>query len=84
MASYLNWGEKCQHKFNGMWAFAIWDNIEQRLFLSRDRFGVKPLYYLNNGDKFFFASELKAFMFLYKENIPEFNYSHFIYESRNY
>ena len=38
LASYLNWGEKCQYKFNGMWALAIWDNIEQRLFLSRDRF----------------------------------------------
>jgi len=84
LASYLNWGEKCQHKFNGMWAFAIWDNIEQRLFLSRDRFGVKPLYYLNNADKFFFASELKAFMFLYKKNIPEFNYSNFVYASKNY
>ena len=84
LASYIAWGESCQLKFNGMWAFAIWDNKNKSLFLSRDRFGVKPLYYLNNGDKFFFASELKAFMFLHKKNIPEFNYSNFIYESRNY
>ncbi len=84
LASFTEWGEACQSKFNGMWAFAIWDNINKSLFLSRDRFGVKPLYYLNNDDKFFFASELKAFMFLHKKNIPEFNYSNFIYESRNY
>ena len=84
LASFIEWGESCQLKFNGMWAFAIWDNKNKSLFLSRDRYGVKPLYYLKNGDKFFFASELKAFMFLYKENIPEFNYYNFIYESRNY
>ena len=84
LASYMEWGERCQSKFNGMWAFAIWDNKNKSLFLSRDRFGVKPLYYLNNGDKFFFASELKAFMFLHQKNIPEFNYSNFIYESGNF
>ncbi|HLB52921.1 MAG TPA: asparagine synthase (glutamine-hydrolyzing) [Chlamydiales bacterium] len=61
LAGYIEWGEACQLKFNGMWAFAIWDVQKKRLFLSRDRFGVKPLYYFYNGKRFAFASELKAF-----------------------
>jgi asparagine synthase (glutamine-hydrolysing) len=44
LAGYHYWGEDCQLKFNGMWAFAIWDRDEQKLFISRDRFGVKPLF----------------------------------------
>ena len=48
--------------FNGIWAFAIWDNLENVLFLSRDRFGVKPLYYMFSKEKsFVFASEIHAF-----------------------
>jgi len=47
-------------KFNGMWAFCIYDKRENVLFLSRDRFGIKPLYYYFDGDRFIFASELKA------------------------
>lgn len=62
--SYIEWGEECQLKFNGMWAFAIWDKALRKLFLSRDRFGVKPLYYWFNGAKFAFASEQKAFLTL--------------------
>lgn len=64
LASYHHWKEKCQFKFNGMWAFAIWDREEKKLFLSRDRFGVKPLYYFRDGERFIFASELKAFLSL--------------------
>ncbi len=48
LAAFHEWKEKCLHKFNGMWAFAIWDKNEQTLFLSRDRFGIKPLYYSFN------------------------------------
>lgn len=62
LAAYAQWGEACQLRFNGMWAFAIWDAREQSLFLSRDRFGVKPLYYTQQDDVFAFASELKAFL----------------------
>ena len=43
-----------------MWSFAIWDKKKKKLFLSRDRFGEKPLYYYSNGSQFFFASETKA------------------------
>lgn len=59
--SYIEWGEECQNKFNGMWAFAIYDRNEHSLFLSRDRFGVKPLYYTEpDSHSFAFASEMKA------------------------
>lgn len=62
VAAYAQWGEDCLLRFNGMWAFAIWDAVEKKLFLARDRFGVKPLYYLATGNRLAFASELKAFL----------------------
>jgi asparagine synthase (glutamine-hydrolysing) len=61
LAAYAEWGEDCQLRFNGMWAFAIWDARDKRLFLSRDRFGVKPLHYADIDGCFSFASELKSF-----------------------
>jgi len=61
LASYDKWGLKCVEKFNGIWAFAIYDKRRNILFLSRDRFGVKPLYYTKIGNKFLFASEIKQF-----------------------
>ncbi len=64
LASFVQWGEGCQFKFNGMWAFAIWDETQRSLFLSRDRFGVKPLHYCYDGRRFAFASEMKAFLAL--------------------
>lgn len=60
-AAYDCWGEACLHRFNGMWAFAIYDSRRQRLFCSRDRFGIRPFYYLDDGSHFAFASEVKAF-----------------------
>lgn len=63
-AAYARWGEACQERLNGMWAFAIWDPAEKSLFLSRDRFAIKPLYYLEEPRRFCFASELKAFLAL--------------------
>ena len=64
LAAYAQWGQECQLRFNGMWAFAIWDAKERRLFLSRDRFGIKPLHYSVHAGAFVFASELKAFLTL--------------------
>jgi asparagine synthase (glutamine-hydrolysing) len=57
---YHEEGERCVERLNGQWAFAIWDASRRQLFLSRDRFGVRPLYYTHTGDTFLFASEIKA------------------------
>src|SRR5581483_6101328 len=57
LAAYREWGERCVERFNGMWAFAIWDESRRTLFCSRDRFGVKPFYYRVEGKRFSFASE---------------------------
>jgi asparagine synthase (glutamine-hydrolysing) len=64
LAAYAQWGPDCQLEFNGMWGFAVWDRLERTLFLSRDRFGVKPAYWTFDGRAFAFASELKAFLAL--------------------
>jgi len=60
--SYEKWGENCLEKFNGMFAFAIWDDLNKRLFCARDRFGIKPFYYYFDGKIFVFASEIKAIL----------------------
>ncbi|MBK8622141.1 MAG: asparagine synthase (glutamine-hydrolyzing) [Saprospiraceae bacterium] len=60
--AYKFWGVECQHKFNGMWAFLIYDTASKEIFASRDRFGIKPLYlYTNGSDALYFASEIKQF-----------------------
>ncbi|HVH50636.1 MAG TPA: asparagine synthase (glutamine-hydrolyzing) [Gaiellaceae bacterium] len=61
LAAYREWGPSCVERFNGMWAFAIWDSERKQLFASRDRFGIKPFYYRLDGERLEFASELKAF-----------------------
>lgn len=59
---YEEEGERCVDRLNGQWAFAIWDAKKRTLFLSRDRFGVRPLYYTQTADTFWFASEIKALL----------------------
>lgn len=61
LAAYAEWGSTMLLRFNGMWAFAIFDTRERQLFLARDRFGVKPLLFRRSATRFAFASELKAF-----------------------
>ncbi len=78
LASFVEWQEKCLDKFNGMWAFAIWDTIDSSLFMSRDRFGVKPLFYsesenLKSEKDFVFASEMKAIAPFLKTITPNKN-----------
>lgn len=60
--AYIEWGPACVTRFNGMFAFAIWDKTKQQLFLARDRYGIKPLYYTFCGNSFLFASEQKALL----------------------
>lgn len=65
LAAYDRWGVDCLSRFNGMWAFALYDTQERTLFLARDRFGVKPLYYwVSPQSMIAFASEIKAFTVL--------------------
>lgn len=76
--AYEQWGENCVKEFNGMWAFAIWDSNKKQLFLSRDRLGIKPLYYFSDGKRFIFASEIKAIIL--DESIPRVPNDRMIYE----
>ncbi len=60
--AYHLWGQDCVRRFAGMWAFALWDPRQQTLFLSRDRYGIKPLYYADWNGVLYWGSELKQFM----------------------
>lgn len=87
LAAYDKWGADCTQKFNGMWSLLIWDNQKKKLFVSRDRFGIKPLFYTRLGSTWLFSSEIKAlleypgvvaepdpaavFRFLWSEDVPE-------------
>ncbi|HTL81829.1 MAG TPA: asparagine synthase (glutamine-hydrolyzing) [Bacteroidia bacterium] len=62
IAAYRKWGTECLQRFNGMWAFVIWDSEKKKFFGSRDRTGVKPFYYFRTKSVFVFASEQKAFL----------------------
>jgi asparagine synthase (glutamine-hydrolysing) len=64
LAAYRAWGPECLQRFNGMWAFAIYEPARRRLFLARDRFGVKPFYYRIRPGRLEFASELKQYAVL--------------------
>lgn len=61
LAAYHQWGTQCLQRFDGMFAFAIWDRESSTLFAARDRFGEKPFYYAYTPDALLFASEMKAF-----------------------
>ncbi len=62
LRAYLQWGTDCVDRFNGMYAFGIWDSARERLFLARDRLGIKPLYYHAYDDGVLFGSEPKALL----------------------
>lgn len=62
LTSYIEWGEQCVEYLNGIFAFAIWDPHEKKLFMARDRLGVKPLFYKEGGGSLLFGSELKAIL----------------------
>jgi len=62
LRSYARWGSECLGRFNGMFAMAVYDRAKSTLLLARDRMGIKPLYYVNRGGRWMFASEIKALM----------------------
>ena len=62
LKSYIKWGEDCVDKFNGIFAFAVYDERKRKLFLARDRIGVKPLFYCKTSKKFIFASEIPVLL----------------------
>ncbi|MCX6077361.1 MAG: asparagine synthase (glutamine-hydrolyzing) [Campylobacterales bacterium] len=62
LKAFIEWGNDCFTKFNGMWALAIYDKASKKMTLSRDRVGKKPLYYYKDKEKFIFASEIKAIL----------------------
>lgn len=71
--AYALWGEDCVKKFNGMWAFSIYDIIKKEFFVSRDRYGIKPIFYYFDKNNFVFSSELKGFIPLLKDLNLSFN-----------
>lgn len=73
LEAYRQWGEKCVERFVGMFAFAIWDTVDKRLFAARDRFGIKPFYYATERHQFAFASEIKALLVAGSKRIPNRN-----------
>tara|TARA_B100000809_G_scaffold46738_1_gene41143 strand:- start:8192 stop:10117 length:1926 start_codon:yes stop_codon:yes gene_type:complete len=62
LKAFIEWGKKCVNRFVGMWAFVVYNKQENTLTLSRDRYGIKPLYYYQNNNCFAFASEIKALL----------------------
>jgi asparagine synthase (glutamine-hydrolysing) len=72
--AYEEYGRDCVRHLRGMFAFAIWDTRKRQLFIARDRLGIKPLYYRENGDSFFFGSEIKVIL-AHPEVHAEFNRS---------
>lgn len=60
--AYEEWGEQCVEHLRGMFAFAIWDKVKKKLFIARDRLGIKPLFYAEHHGKFYFASEMKTIL----------------------
>ena len=58
--AYIEWGESCVQRLNGMFAFCVWDSLERTAFIARDRLGIKPLYYYAGQDRLIFSSEIKA------------------------
>jgi asparagine synthase (glutamine-hydrolysing) len=62
LAAYDHWGIECLNKFNGMWAIILYDSLKNEIFIARDRFGIKPLYFYRDSDLILFGSEIKQFL----------------------
>ncbi|MCF6330704.1 MAG: asparagine synthase (glutamine-hydrolyzing) [Sulfurimonas sp.] len=84
LKAFIEWGNNCFSKFNGMWALAIYDKNNKKMILSRDRVGKKPLYYYKDDEKFIFASEIKAILDYPNLNIKPNMKKIYRYLSTNY
>ena len=85
--SYKEWGEKCLDLLNGMWSFCIYDKKKKTLFLSRDRYGIKPLYYFVSDKSFIFASDIKSILKAEKNKLSpnkEAIYNYLFYNRTDY
>jgi asparagine synthase (glutamine-hydrolysing) len=69
--AYIEWGEACLDRLNGMWAFAIYDKEKKRIFVARDRFGVKPFYYYQDETRFIFASDIPPILRIVEKVEPD-------------
>jgi len=76
--AYQQWGEDCVNRFNGMWSFALVDLNRDKIFCSRDRFGIKPFHYFHDGSHFTFASEIKQLLMF--PFIPKRINDHMVFE----
>ena len=80
LKSYMEWGDKCLEKFEGMFAFCIYDKKANEVFIARDQLGIKPLYYYRKENNFFLASEIKSFSIIDKLRLNSANLGeHFKY-----
>jgi asparagine synthase (glutamine-hydrolysing) len=78
LEAFIAWGEKCVDHFNGMFAFAVWNEKNEELFIFRDRLGIKPLYYAWDEETLYFSSELKAIApFINQSNWDELAIQHY-------
>ncbi|KZY61182.1 hypothetical protein A3737_22425, partial [Oleiphilus sp. HI0065] len=73
LAAYAHWGDKCTERFNGMWAFAIYDSLKNIIFCSRDRYGIKPFYYSEQKGLFLFGSEIKQLLQFVAQRLPNYD-----------
>ena len=87
LAAFKEWGEDCIHRFNGMWAFTIYDKQTKKIFISRDRFGIKPFYYYHDKNRFIFASDIPPILKVL-ETKPKANsqavYDYLLFNRTNY
>lgn len=67
LKAYITWGKACLDKLNGMFAFAVYDSRERSLFIARDRYGIKPLYFYQDTERFIFASEIPSILKVYNQ-----------------
>jgi asparagine synthase (glutamine-hydrolysing) len=83
LKAYIEWGEQCLDRLNGMFAFAIFNKSERSVFLARDRYGIKPFYYYKDNERLLFASELPAILSVIKSKAKNSAIANFLVHNRH-